>query len=419
MRDDHSVRQIPLTAQDRAILRLEGRALVGHTCKVIVLPHDAPSLERLRDRVTERLDAIPSLGMRLGGTVERPTWVEDPDFDPRSHVVAGSAPTSLTAEQLRAEVGRLFTQRLARERPLWQIDVLARDGGGTALVWRLHHTLADGVTAMRYARTLLWDEHQARVRELARNTTDRDDETRRRTHMARFFAREFGRARSPFDGRIGAQREVAFASLPLARLRGAARTLAGATLNDAVLTVVAGALCSWLELHHGNVGQLRVKVPVSLHHQGDDAGNADSFFVVAVPLEHADAVERLRAVRAATAERKREHDAATMDHLLRTLRGASPELARICERAERGAHAFALNISNVPGPREAVALLGARVGSLHSIAEIAEHHAVRVAAVSLCDELSLGFCADPAIVPNVAWIAAACERAAGELVAAA
>jgi hypothetical protein len=108
-----------------------------------------------------------------------------------------------------------------------------------------------------------------------------------------------------------------------------------------------------------------------------------------------------------------------MDRLLRDLRAVSPRLATFCERIERSARAFALNVSNVPGPREPVAICGARVRSLHSIAEIAEHHAVRVAAVSLCDELFLGFCADPAIVDDVGSMAEATEDEAAKLIAAA
>jgi WS/DGAT C-terminal domain len=181
---------------------------------------------------------------------------------------------------------------------------------------------------------------------------------------------------------------------------------------------VGGGLRSWLGQHHGRLGRVRVKVPVSLHDQRD-ASNADSFFFVDVPLEHEDPVQRLRAVHAATARRKGEHDAETMDRLLRDLRATSPRLSGLCERIERSPRAFALNVSNVPGPRQPVAVDGARVRSLHSIAEIAEHHAVRVAAVSLCDELFLGFCADPAIVPDVGSMAKATEQDAAQVLTAA
>ena len=246
-----------------------------------------------------------------------------------------------------------------------------------------------------------------------------EDDRRRRAHLTRFFAREFARAPSPLDGEIGLRREVAFASVPLRALHDAARELAGATLNDALLSAVGGGLREWVEHHHGSLGTIRVKVPVSLHHEGEDAANADSFFIVDVPLAEADPVRRLLLVREGTASRKAEHDAETMDRLLADLRGASPHLAGLCERVERSGRAFALNVSNVPGPRAPVSVLGAGVVSMHSIAEIARHHALRVAVVSMCDTLYLGFCADAAIVEDVGEIAAATEREALGIVGAA
>jgi WS/DGAT C-terminal domain/Wax ester synthase/diacylglycerol acyltransferase catalytic domain len=296
---------------------------------------------------------------------------------------------------------------------------VALRGGGAALVWRLHHALADGLSTMRFARALLWDPRALPSPPGSPSTRHEADQARRRAHLARFFAREFARGRSPFDGRIGARREIAFAALSMGDLRKAGKALAGATLNDAVLSVVGGALGRWIEQHHGSIGAVRVKVPVSLHHPGEETANRDSFLAVSVPLRPADAGARLRAVHAATRVRKAEHDAETMDALLRELRALSPGLGRWCERIERSGRALAVNVSNVPGPREAVSVLGAPVSSLHAIAEIAEHHAVRVSAVSLADSLYLGFCADPELVHDVESLARASELEAGELIAAA
>ena len=407
---------IPLTAQDEAILGLEGTLLAGHTCKVIELAAPAPSLQELRARVEERIAAVPALAMRLGSAGGRPAWVPEPDFDPGGQLVEVAAGDELDQPGLRSEVSRLFGERLDRERPLWRIDVARLPGGGAALVWRLHHTLADGTTAMRYARMLLWDEATDPAPSHAAHAAD---EERRRAHLARFFAREFARAPSPLDGNIGVSREVAFASVPLRPLHDAARELAGATLNDALLSVVGGGLRDWVERHHGRLDAIRVKVPVSLHHAGEDAANADSFFIVEVPLAEADPVRRLRLVREGTAARKADHDAETMDRLLADLRSASPNLAGLCERIERSGRAFALNVSNVPGPAAPVSVLGASVASMHSIAEIARHHALRVAVVSMCDALYLGFCADPGIVADVGEIAAGTERAARAVIEAA
>ena len=88
----------------------------------------------------------------------------------------------------------------------------------------------------------------------------------------------------------------------------------------------------------------------------------------------------------------------------------------LSERIERNPRSFALSVSNVPGPREPVSVLGAPVESIHSIAEIGERHALRVAVVSLAGELHFGFCADPAIVDGLDAMAAGVELEAAELV---
>jgi hypothetical protein len=243
--------------------------------------------------------------------------------------------------------------------------------------------------------------------------------TARAHHLAGVPHRELarGHGHSPFDGRIGTARDVAFASTPLRPLHEAARALADATLNDAVLAVVGGGLRRWMEEHHGTLGEVRVRVPVSLHHAGDEAGNRDSFFAVALPLNEPDPIARLRTVQRETAERKADHDAETMDAVLRDLARVSRRLERLCERFEASPRAFALNVSNVPGPTAPVSVLAAPVRSLHSIAEIGERHALRVSVVSLADRLFFGLCADPAIVDDLAALADGIEAEASLLTA--
>ncbi len=239
--------------------------------------------------------------------------------------------------------------------------------------------------------------------------------------LAAFLRHEvaLGPERSPFDGTIGAAREVAFAHAPLRELHDAAKRIAGATVNDAVLTAVAGGLREWIQHHHGRLERVRVKVPVSLHHPGDDEGNRDSFFTLELPLDEPDPVARLEAVRAATSVRKAEHDAETLDVLMRDLARVSPGLERLCRRFEASPRAFALNVSNVPGPRGAVEVLGAPVEAVYSIAEIGRRHALRVAVVSADGRLQFGFCSDPGIVEGLALMAAAVEADARALVDAA
>ena len=403
----------PLTSEDQAILALESAIIVGHTCKVVFVGTGAPSLSDLRARIAERLGATPALTRRLAETPAGPAWVSDDRFDLSAHVTeVPGAPRDPAS--VRSVVADLFAQRLDRSRPLWRLDLVSVSGGRAAIVWRVHHALADGTTLMRYATDLLWDASPTAGPAHHHALSHAEDDARRRGHLVGFVAREFARTRdsSPFAGHIGTRREIAFASTGLGRLHRAAKELGGATLNDAVLTSVAGGLRRWVVEHHGHLGTVRVKVPVSLHHVGDDAGNRDSFFNVNLSLNEPDPVARLRETQAATSVRKTDEDAQTMDRLLRHLSDISPPLAQLCLRIERSPRSFAINVSNVPGPRLPVSLLGASVDALYSIAEISERHAVRVAVVSHGDTLSFGICADPVIVEHVQTIADGIEAEA-------
>ncbi len=426
---------VPLDAEDCAILALENDVVAGHTCKVVRVHGAAPNLDALRHSIAGRLASAPALTRRLGGSDDAPAWVEASDFELADHVVAADCAAPLDDTALRAEVARLFAERLDRSRPLWRIDVAALADGGTALIWRIHHALADGTAAMRFARDLLWDastggctgsaaaaNSPSAQRGSVVPRTPTDDRGRRHpAELAGFLRRELPppAARSPFDGRIGCTREVAFALVPLQPLHDAAKHVDDASLNDAVLAIAAGALQRWLEAHHAGLGSLRVQVPVSLHRPGDDAGNRDSSFTLPLPLGEADPVARLHAVHAATSGRKQGHDAETLEAMLRELGHVSPRLRAIAERIEASPRGFALSVSNVPGPREPVSVLGAPVTSLHSLAEIGERHALRVAVVSLADQLGFGLCADPGIVPDVQQLADGLETEAAALIAAA
>jgi hypothetical protein len=387
---------IPLQPEDRAILDLEGDTVAGHTCKVVLLAAPAPGLEALRRSVAARMDGAPELARRLADAGGGPAWVADERFDVADHVVASPSGTALDPDGLREEVAALFAQRLDRSRPLWRIDVAPLADGGQALIWRTHHALADGTTAMRLAQALLWDEPP---RAAPGPRAPHDDAARRR-RLRGFLRREVGPPGrpSPFDGPVGTRREVAFAALPLGSLHDAARSACGATVNDALLSAVAGGVRHWLQERHGDLGALRLRVPVSLHGEGDGAANRDSFFSIDVPLDEPSPLERLRAVHAATAERKDDRDAETLDEVMRGLGRLSPALRGLAARIEASPRAFAVAVSNVAGPRSPVSVLGAPVRGLYTLAEIGRRHALRVAAVSAAGTLHLGVVADPDLV---------------------
>jgi Wax ester synthase/diacylglycerol acyltransferase catalytic domain/WS/DGAT C-terminal domain len=419
-----------LTAEDRSILALETETVAGHTCKVIVLA-DPIDPARLRGSIAARLPGVVPLHLRLAEADGRPCWVEEPVVDLSAHVVVDGPDQAIGDAGLRATVARVFEQRLDRTRPLWRIDIVPRlERGGSALIWRLHHAVADGATFMRVAQAVLWDEpaasDPARATVPHRGSRPVAPESGRRRHALEALAREAPHPwhRTPFNGHIDARRSVAFASVDLNALRRAARATDHATVNDAVLTVVSGGLRRWLESMHGRLGPIRVKVPVSLHHvpgpeagDGEEPGNRDSFFCLDLPLGPEDPVARLAEVRRSTRVRKEGHDAEHLDALMIRL-GHVPHLRGFAEHVLAHPRSFALNVSNVPGPRRPVTVTGIPVRSLHSLAEIREHHALRVAVVSLADRLHFGMTADPTLLAGVDRLAADLGAEADALLAA-
>ncbi len=417
-----------LSAEDLSILALENPTVAGHTGKVIMM-RGSLDLEQLRSSVASRLPGAPLLSMRLADRDGDPWWVPDPQLDLHAHVVQAGQSAAAGEAGFRAAVAGLFAQHLDRSRPLWRIDVIPRlADGGSALIWRIHHALADGMTAMRMASAVLWDEETAgppRVAGPARRPEAHDHAAHHRFAGLLAAVREVPQPwlRSPFDGHIDGRRSVAFTTAGLDPLRQAAQAAGGATVNDAVLTVIAGGLRRWLEAHHGRLGDVRVKVPVSLHHQapasgdgGAGPGNRDSFFCLDLPLGPADPVDRLAAIRRATRVRKQDHDAQHLDALMHQL-GRVPQLGQFAQRVLAHPRSFALNVSNVPGPRRPVRVLGTPVSAMYSLAEIGEQHALRVAVVSLAGTLNFGLVADPTLLADVDHLAADVQAEAAALAA--
>jgi len=403
----------PLSAEDARILALESGAIRGHTCKVMVIAGER-SADVLGEHLATRLPAVPRLTWRLDPAAGPPAWVEDPDFTLERHLTEREPVDDAALGRLVAEA---METRLDRDRPLWAIEVAGLSGGRTALVWRIHHALADGVTAMRMARELLLDERAAA--HPAGRSGQPDLPAERRHSLAsrarsaarvpRTLRQELGAraVRSPLDRAVGPHREVAFVDAPLDELRHIGHAAPErATVNDVALSAVSAGLRAWLDGLGMPAAGLRAKVPVSLHRPGEPAtANRDSFMFVDLPLEQDDPLARLVAVTHETRARKQRHDAETIHAFFRDLSHLSGSLERHAQQWAMSPRVFTLNVSNVPGPAGPQSVLGAPLLELHSLAEVAHHHALRVAIVSAAGRISFGLCADADAIDDLSPVA--------------
>ena len=369
-------------------------------------------------------------------------WLDDPTFDIERHVTAVDDVAIEGRAGLEQVVGRLMCERLDRTRPLWHLDVVPRlDEDSMALIWRLHHCLADGTTCMRIGELLLWDPTPETAEVVSNGWSPSPapgaldlfarglaDQARRRARGLSSFARRAPRpgraplrrrvvsrelsrtaARTPLAGRVSARRAVAFASIPFAPAHAAGKAIDSAiTVNDVVLAVIAGGIRAWLGRGFGPEGGIRVKIPVSLHEpdEGPEVGNRDSYFFVDLPVAEPDVAQRVLTINRETARRKLDHDA---DMLYRL--GAHP----FVEHWARSPRVFTFNVSNVRGPARDVYVLSSRVRELYSLAEVAQHHALRIAVISMSGRLFIGLCADPEAVREMDVLRDGIERAAADL----
>ena len=412
-----------LSVDDAQILRLESPAIKGHTGKLLILAPDsggaALSVRRLRARVAERMGAFPRLServveprLRLG----RPAWVEAPEVDLDWHVAEPERADPLSDEELRQAVGELLSERLDHTRPLWRLDTMPMTGDRVGVIGRIHHAMADGVSAIRLAAGLLWDEDPAAPEH---EPADRAAPLRAPVPLPATLWRELRPGRdSRLDQHVGPAREVAWTSFPLERLKrieqGAAERV---TVNDVVLAALAGALRRWLPEVGGIAEDVRVQCPVCLHAREEEKGelgNRDSFMNVDLPIAEEDPLERLRLINAETRERKLDHDAATLYAFFHAL-GRFRPLYKGVTRLTSGPREFALSVSNVPGPRQRALILGHAVEQFCSFAEPADRHALRISIVSLAGELAFGLCSDPEAISNLDGLRGALAGSIAEL----
>ncbi len=296
----------PLSAEDARILALESSTVRGHACKVIVIGGERRA-EQVRAHLERRLGAVPRLTRRLDPAPGPPAWIDDPGFSLERHVIDRGALDDVGLHRL---VCTAMETPLDRGHPLWAMEVASPlPGGRTAIVWRIHHAVADGATAMQMARELLLEATAGERPAQSSGPAQRSPRPpppapasalRSSARLPRTLPRELGRhaVPSPLDRPVGPRREVAFVDAPLEELRRIGHAAPErATVNDVALSAVSAGLRAWLDQLGARPEGLRAKVPVSLHQPGEPAtANRDSFMVVDLPLEPDDPLARLAAV---------------------------------------------------------------------------------------------------------------------------
>src|SRR6476620_9890985 len=131
-----------------------------HVASTTIFEGPAPSEEELRDHIESRLHLVPRFRQKLRFVPlgqGRPVWVDDPQFNLDYHVRHTALPPPGSEEQLRTLAARIFSQRLDRTKPVWEMWLVDNVAGGRcAIVTKTRHCLVDGVSGVDIT-TVLFD----------------------------------------------------------------------------------------------------------------------------------------------------------------------------------------------------------------------------------------------------------------------
>jgi diacylglycerol O-acyltransferase len=449
-----------LTSLDGSFLRVETENAHMHVAWSAVLQPGPgrirPSLATLRRSVEARLSRTPRFRRRLAFPprgLGEPFWVDDPDFDITRHVVLLGRPgETLERARFEALTDEALSEPLDRERPLWRIYLAPRLAGGRCgIVAKIHHALVDGKSAVEVALLLFdtapdsepelpvpWRPEPAPApARLALEVLAGAAEDSLRT--ARGIAHLAGAPRTGGARIADTLRTVALAvgddllrPAPRSYLNvpiGPERTLvrhrariddvlrvkraSGATLNDVCLATVAGAMRE-LALRRGETPRpLKAMVPVSVRSDSERAGlgNRISLAFVDLPVHLSSPRARLERVRQATSAFKRSGRPAGTETVFGGLGLLPDPLRTAAARMVGSARVYNLTVSNVPGPRVPLYVLGAELLEAHPVVPIAEGHALSVGIFSYRDQLFFGLYAEPHALPEARELPAALNAA--------
>jgi WS/DGAT/MGAT family acyltransferase len=437
-----------LTSIDASFLHNEGHSSHMHVGGLTIFEGPPPAIQDFLDHIRGRLHLVPRYRQKLATPpleTGRPLWVDDNSFNLEYHVRHTALPEPGSEEQLLRLAARIFSQRLDRAKPLWETWMIeGLEDNRFALITKTHHALIDGIAGVDLA-TVLFDlepvptapdlEAEAEWTaarepsaaemvaaglrgvvksgvEVAARAVSAATHPESAIHKAREAIEGVGEVAwaglnaapdTPLNVAIGPHRRIGIVRFELDEFRQVKNALGG-TVNDVMLTVVAGALREWL--HSRGVRteglELRGLVPVSIRGEEDRGlGNRIAAMRGPLPVYIADPVARLRFVKREMDGLKESKQALGAEVIASVNNFAPPTILAQASRINFSTRLFNLIVTNVPGPQFPLYVLGRELQDLVPVAFLPENHALAIAIMSYNGKLNFGLLADYDALPDL------------------
>ncbi len=390
--------------------------------------------ERFRQKVV--LSPIPGMG---------PRWVTDKNFNLHSHLQRVALPDPGGQNELQEMVSTLMSTPLDMTKPLWQFLYIENYRGGSAVVARIHHCIADGVALVRVILGMTDDSpkgapHSRRTRRRRRplgggywlpevvneavysvgritgrmidKTVDTLSNPAKAAHLvaeggkgAQVLARLATMPADPdslFKGTLCTRKLCAWSKImPLDEVKAFSKAN-GATINDVLLTGVTGALRRYMIGRKVEVDGLDIRavVPVNLRPESDivKLGNKFGLVFLALPIGIADRGERLIELKKRMDAIKKSSEPMVIYGLLNAVGITGPKIESLALKLF-GSKATAV-MTNVPGPREEIYLAGKAMRSMMFWVPQSARLGLGVSILSYAGQVRLGVATDAGLAPD-------------------
>jgi WS/DGAT/MGAT family acyltransferase len=427
-----------MSPMDASFLHIEGPNNPMHIGGLSIFEGPAPPFEHLAKLVSAKLDAVPRYRHKVRLVplaVGRPVWVDDPHFNLGYHLRHTALPSPGSHDLLRRTAARIFAQHLDRGKPLWEIWMIeGLSGNRWALLSKVHHCMVDGVSATDLMTVMFGDAPAPRaaepwdprpepsaaelvLRTLTHQALNPSEQLRvlragiRRPGATLAGARDLVRGlassagmlrpmgRSSLVGPVGPSRAWSSAYVSLAEVK-AVRSALGGTVNDVVLTIVAGGLRELLRSRGEEVDgrSIRALVPVSVRKPGERGtyNNRVSAMFPELAVGIVEPTARLERVSEQMDALKRSGQAVAGD-VLTSLSGFGPPLllalgGRVAARSP--SLGVQTGITNVPGPQVPLQTLGRRMLESYPMVPLIGNVRISIAIFSYNGELYFGVTGD-------------------------
>lgn len=465
-----------LSGLDASFLFLETNKVPMHIGSVAII-EGTLQFEEFKSFIEERIHLVERLTQKLAFSplnIDRPYWVKDADFDINFHLYRTALPNPGGWKELRYLASHMFSQHLNQDRPLWHFtfvegidDIAQVPKGSVALISRVHHAAFDGKSG-EAMMSMLYDlspkprkvkaptpSDQQYEEELpstlnlltksalnlmSRSTKlpgllwDTGKATLKTGYLSKVYGIDmptlpFSAPRTRFNQSVSAERTWNSAILDLKRVKHIRKAVPDTTLNDVVLSIIAGAVRKYLqEKDELPTEPLVAMVPISTRGSEDkqSMGNQISAMFVQLATDVEAPLERLARIHLNTIIGKLYQDAIDAKSLVEYAElipfGLAGVAARMYSRAnisEKHKPIFNMVITNVPGPQVPLYMAGHKLHVNMGTAPIIDGMALMIPVLSYNGTLSISPTSATNIMPDMDKFTRYIRESANELEAAA